>query len=60
VPWSPKQMKAIRAVKHGWKPPDGAPFHGQSAKWAEGAEREGVRSKRRKLSAREQSKALGG
>lgn len=27
MPWSPKQMKAIRAKKHGWNPPgDKEPF----------------------------------
>lgn len=48
-------MKAIRALKHGWKPPEGAPFHGMSKRWAAGAEKEGIR----KLKAKEQAKALG-
>lgn len=50
-------MKSIRAVKHGWNPPEGAPFHGMSSKWAAGAEKEGTR---RKLRAKDQAKALGG
>lgn len=59
MPWSDKQMKTIRAIKHGWVPPKGAPFHGQSRAWAAGAAKEGIKRKRR-LTAREQAKALRG
>jgi len=30
MPWTPKQMKVIRAKKHGWNPPGEEPFEGVS------------------------------
>jgi hypothetical protein len=57
VPYTEKQRKAINAVKHGWSPPEGAPFHGVSKQKAAEMMTEGVRRKK-KLTAREAGDAL--
>lgn len=43
MPWSPKQMKAIRARAHGWKPKGGGPFESVSEEKAEEMSKEGVK-----------------
>jgi len=43
MPWSPKQMKAIRAKKHGWDPKGKQPFEGVSKAKLGEMEKEGVK-----------------
>jgi hypothetical protein len=43
MPFSPKQMKAIRAKKHGWDPEGKQPFEGVSKKKLGDMEKEGVK-----------------
>jgi len=43
MPWTPKQMKAIRAKKHGWDPKGKQPFEGASKGKLAEMEKEGVK-----------------
>jgi hypothetical protein len=48
MPWSKKQMKAIRARAHGWKPSAGGPFEDVSEDKAREMMAEGVKGEGRK------------
>lgn len=43
MPWSPKQMKALRARAHGWHPSAGGPFANVSEEKAAEMSKEGVK-----------------
>ena len=47
MPWSPKQLKAIRAKKHGWNPPGGdEPFANVSKGKLSKMEHEGIKTEK--------------
>jgi hypothetical protein len=43
MPWTPKQMKVIRAKAHGWNPPGSEPFEGVSKRKLKKMQREGTK-----------------
>lgn len=62
MPFTPKQMKAIRARAHGWDPGGDAPFANVSVEKAKQMQSEGIRppKRKRKHTAREAAEALAG
>lgn len=48
MPWTEKQMRVIRAKKHGWNPPGKEPFEGVPKKKLGEMEHEGLRPPVRK------------
>lgn len=57
MPWTPAQMKAIRARKHGWNPPGKQPFENVSHEKLGEMEHEGIRPSKKKKKRRASLKA---
>ncbi len=60
MPWSPAQMRAIRAKEHGWNPPGEQPFENVGHAKLKKMAHEGIRKKGKGMKGSDAADALQG